>query len=214
MACWHRLIRCTSKWAVHSNSATTGAPAETEYATDLIFRQPQHLAALYPQWLHHAIRRFGSADVLRFLGRVCPNNFTGEVTSVRSSAALREFGFGTPLMATRSKFTTNKAACCEWKPPLFIPKPLKFFGPWPPTRTGRCAGKNCAEVWLTCGGGLKSVVLPTNVIWRLWPAPVAPRLSKHRPSVCAGQCECAATLSGPQSLVAAGRNVVRGCQPG
>ena len=27
MACWHRLIRCTSKWAVHSNSATTGAPA-------------------------------------------------------------------------------------------------------------------------------------------------------------------------------------------
>lgn len=55
--------------------------SQTEYATDVMFRDAGVLAALYPQWLHHGIRTFGSADVLRFLGRRCPNNFTGEVTS-------------------------------------------------------------------------------------------------------------------------------------
>jgi len=55
--------------------------SQTEYATDVMFRDAGQLAALYPHWLHHGIRTFGSADVLRFLGRRCPNNFTGEVTS-------------------------------------------------------------------------------------------------------------------------------------
>ena len=36
---------------------------------------------LYPQWLHHGIRTFGSADVLRYLGYRTPNLFRGEVTS-------------------------------------------------------------------------------------------------------------------------------------
>jgi hypothetical protein len=54
---------------------------QTEFATDALFRDARQLAALYPQFLHHGIRTFGSADVLRFLGRLQPNGFRGEVTS-------------------------------------------------------------------------------------------------------------------------------------
>ena len=54
---------------------------QTEYATDLLFKDARSLAALYPQFLHHGIRSFASPDVLRFLGRACPNGFRGEVTS-------------------------------------------------------------------------------------------------------------------------------------
>lgn len=55
--------------------------SQTEYATDVMFRDARQLAALYPQWLHHGIRTFASADVLRYLGQRCPAAFRGEVTS-------------------------------------------------------------------------------------------------------------------------------------
>jgi len=55
--------------------------SQTEYATDVMFRDPGVLATLYPQWLHHGIRTFASADVLRYLGQRCPNAFRGDVTS-------------------------------------------------------------------------------------------------------------------------------------
>jgi len=54
---------------------------QTEYATDLLFKDAPSLASLYPQFLHHGIRSFASPDVLRFLGRACPNSFRGEVKS-------------------------------------------------------------------------------------------------------------------------------------
>ncbi|MGH9593875.1 MAG: hypothetical protein ACRD5L_12350, partial [Bryobacteraceae bacterium] len=54
---------------------------QTEFATDLLFRDERSLAALYPQFLHHGIRSFASPDVLRFLGRSKPNAFKGEVSS-------------------------------------------------------------------------------------------------------------------------------------
>lgn len=55
--------------------------AQTEYATDLMFEDAASLAKLYPQFLHHAIRSFGSQSVLRFLGKAQPQRFQGEVTS-------------------------------------------------------------------------------------------------------------------------------------
>jgi hypothetical protein len=42
---------------------------ETEWATDVVFRSPQSLAAIYPPLVRHAITSFGCDDVLRFLGR-------------------------------------------------------------------------------------------------------------------------------------------------
>jgi hypothetical protein len=55
---------------------------QTEFATDLCFKDKATLEALYPQFLHHGIRSFSSPDVLRFLGRVAPEHFChGEVKS-------------------------------------------------------------------------------------------------------------------------------------
>jgi hypothetical protein len=54
---------------------------ESEYATDVMFRDAPALAKAYPALLDHAIQRFASADVLRFLGRRTSSRFNGEVTS-------------------------------------------------------------------------------------------------------------------------------------
>ena len=60
----------------------------SEYATDLLFRDPPSLAALYPRLVHHGLRTFASPDVMRFLGHPVPTthgrvhpNFKGEVIS-------------------------------------------------------------------------------------------------------------------------------------
>lgn len=53
--------------------------AETEYATDLLFDHPKHLAELYPQFLRHGLSSFQCTDVLRFLGKNRPEVFCGEL---------------------------------------------------------------------------------------------------------------------------------------
>ena len=42
---------------------------ETEWATDMMFRSPARLQALYPSLLRHAMTTFSSREVMRFLGR-------------------------------------------------------------------------------------------------------------------------------------------------
>jgi hypothetical protein len=60
---------------------------ESEYATDLIFRDAASLGRIYPQLVHHAITSFASPDVLRFLGQrvtaqnTLQKNFVGAVIS-------------------------------------------------------------------------------------------------------------------------------------
>jgi hypothetical protein len=55
--------------------------SQTEYATDLVFKDATQLAALYPRFVHHGIQTFGSRDVLRFLGHGAPSRFRGELSS-------------------------------------------------------------------------------------------------------------------------------------
>jgi hypothetical protein len=45
---------------------------QTEWATDMAFRDADSLAELFPQLIHRAIETFGSEDVLRFLGHRVP----------------------------------------------------------------------------------------------------------------------------------------------
>ena len=52
-----------------------------EYATDILFRDPQALADIYPALLEHAIKHFHTADVLRFLGHKVRWINSGEVKS-------------------------------------------------------------------------------------------------------------------------------------
>lgn len=54
---------------------------QTEWATDLLFRDPRSLATIYPTLVRHAMTHFQSPDVLRFLGRKAHGNFTGELTT-------------------------------------------------------------------------------------------------------------------------------------
>ena len=56
---------------------------ETEWATDVLFRSPAALAAVYPNLLRHATTTFGSRDVLRFPGPapVVHRNTTREIIS-------------------------------------------------------------------------------------------------------------------------------------
>jgi hypothetical protein len=43
--------------------------AESEYATDVMFRDRAALERIYPSLVHHAVMSFGSEQVLRFMGR-------------------------------------------------------------------------------------------------------------------------------------------------
>jgi hypothetical protein len=60
---------------------------QSEWATDVVFRSPEALAALYPRLVHHGITTFSSRDVLRFLQQKVPaqggvnGKFAGEVLS-------------------------------------------------------------------------------------------------------------------------------------
>ena len=58
---------------------------ETEWASDVLFRDRHRLARLYPNLLMHGMQTFGSREVMRFLGRkvgvhINPN-FKGEVST-------------------------------------------------------------------------------------------------------------------------------------
>jgi len=52
---------------------------QMEYATDVMFRNADSLAELYPLWLRHALFQFGSEEVMRFLQRRTNKRFAGEV---------------------------------------------------------------------------------------------------------------------------------------
>jgi hypothetical protein len=54
---------------------------QTEWATDIMFKDPQTLAEIYPRLVRHAMEHFKSPDVMRFLARKAHGNFTGEITT-------------------------------------------------------------------------------------------------------------------------------------
>lgn len=54
---------------------------QSEWATDIMFRDANALAPLYRALVHHGITSFSSPDVMRFLGRKVFGRFEGEVVS-------------------------------------------------------------------------------------------------------------------------------------
>lgn len=52
---------------------------QTEYATDVMFKDAASLQAIYPRLIDHAIQQFSCGDVLRFLGRRTNSRSEGEV---------------------------------------------------------------------------------------------------------------------------------------
>jgi hypothetical protein len=60
---------------------------ESEYATDILFRDQASLASIYPHLVDHALRRFSCHDVMKFLGRRTNACFNGEAsTNIRYRA--------------------------------------------------------------------------------------------------------------------------------
>jgi hypothetical protein len=56
---------------------------QTEYATDLMFRDEQALARSYPALVRHAVEQFDCPSLLRFLGRSNLHSFRGKATTDR-----------------------------------------------------------------------------------------------------------------------------------
>src|SRR3989304_6933408 len=54
---------------------------QTEWATDIMFKDPRTPAELYPLLVRHAMEHFKSPDVMRFLARKAHGNFTGEIVT-------------------------------------------------------------------------------------------------------------------------------------
>jgi hypothetical protein len=54
---------------------------QTEWASDVMFKDAAALAEIYPTLVMHGITTFGSADVMRFLGRRVRSDFPGEIVS-------------------------------------------------------------------------------------------------------------------------------------
>jgi hypothetical protein len=52
---------------------------QAEYSTDVLFKDREHLAGLYPRLLDHAVLNFSAQDILSFLGRRLHPRFDGEV---------------------------------------------------------------------------------------------------------------------------------------
>lgn len=48
--------------------------AETEHATDVMFKDRASLTRIYPSLVHHSVMSFGAEQVLGFLGRAAPGN--------------------------------------------------------------------------------------------------------------------------------------------
>lgn len=54
---------------------------QSEWATDLCFKDPTTLGRIYPALTRHAMLHFQSPDVMRFLGRKAHGRFLGELTT-------------------------------------------------------------------------------------------------------------------------------------
>jgi hypothetical protein len=77
------LLADVLRWPDGETFAYYWVTDQAEYATDVLFRDRQDLADLYPALLEHATLAFGCEDVLRFLGRKPAPQFQGEVQTER-----------------------------------------------------------------------------------------------------------------------------------
>lgn len=57
--------------------------AQSEYATDVMFKERENLERIYPALVHHGVMSFGAEEVLRFLGRPGRAGIHDEVKSDR-----------------------------------------------------------------------------------------------------------------------------------
>jgi hypothetical protein len=69
---------------------------QSEWATDVLFRDRRDLAAWYPRWLRHGIEGLSCKDVMRFLGRQVPEQGYGSCSG-EATVDLRDRSEGVRL---------------------------------------------------------------------------------------------------------------------
>jgi hypothetical protein len=135
---------------------------QAEFATDVMFRDAASLAGWYLQFMHHGIRSFGSADMLRFLGSACPNKFRGEVATTLKrrpeGVRLKHVDSGNSL-----KVYDKQGSVLRVETTINNTQPFRFTGPAKQTWDNR-HGDVCDGAWPTCGGGPRSAARPTAAI--------------------------------------------------
>jgi len=138
---------------------------QTEWATDVVFRDTEALQRLYPMWVHHGMSSFSSPDVMRFLGRRIP--LSGQVpgrfaAELSSDVKRRQEGVRIKhrLGGIRSSFMTRRsrqsAMFCAGKRPSTNVEDFRVYRPkeggpqedlaWRPMRRGIADLHRRAEV--------------------------------------------------------------------
>lgn len=119
---------------------------EDEYATDVVFKEAGALAEVYPRLVDHAIRHFGSRDILRFLGRRTNCRFAGEV---RSNVRTRPEGLRIKHWVEENSVKMYDKQGCVLRIETTINNPRRFRVRREVTRRG----KTCVE-WVAMRKGV------------------------------------------------------------
>jgi hypothetical protein len=135
-----------------------GAPLEyywsleqSEWASDLMFRDAASLAEAYPELVRHGITAASCESVMRFLGRRSDRRFDGQVQS-----DLRRRQEGVRLKHSVNgnsvKMHDKGGRCCGWRRRSTTRGTCACTAGRSGTRT-RSSGGRCARVSPTCTGG-------------------------------------------------------------
>ena len=138
---------------------------QSEWATDIVFRDPEQLRRLYPQLLHLGITGFSSPDVMRFMGQKIPHNgdtfgpHAHEVVSdlkVRKEGVRSKHRLGKNSIKLYDKAYSERGAVLRSEVTLNAPSQFRVFrhktgedeGPmqWRPLRAGIADLHRRAEV--------------------------------------------------------------------
>jgi hypothetical protein len=162
---------------------------ESEYATDVMFKDEQSLKAIYPLLVDHAMKQMGSQEVMRFLGRRTNSRFNGEVTS---DIQVRREGTRIKHRVEENSIKMYDKQGCVLRIETTInnPKRLKVYRPvrrkgrrvkrWAPMRRGVCDMFRRADVCRAANARYLqalSVVGQTAVISRVLD-PVSRRITR------------------------------------
>ncbi len=158
---------------------------QSEWATDIVFRNSAGLARLYPKLVQHGLTTFLSPEVMRFLGRAIPTSgklpphLNAEVVSdvKRRHEGVRikhRLGENSIKMYDNIKpcpraTTRGRAACCALRPRSTTRQGSRPTGHRRASRTHRRPGIACARVSLICIVVRKSRRPPTIATCKHWP---------------------------------------------
>lgn len=130
---------------------------QSEWATDILFRDTRSLAGLYPKLAQHGLTTFSAPDVMRFLGRnIAPNgNLPSRLRAeVTSDVKKRPEGVRIKhrLGENSIKMMTSKGVCCGSRRPLAMSATSRRSTRPKASRRRKGAGCRCARVSPICTG--------------------------------------------------------------